>query len=37
MSFNEQFSKHAERTVKENQEWLMDVGKKAGEPGSLFF
>ncbi len=32
------FGKHAERTVKENQEWLMAVGKKAAEnPGGLFF
>ena len=31
------FGKNAERTVKENQAWLMAVGKKAAEPGSLFF
>ncbi len=37
MSFKEPFGKNVERTLKENQEWLMAVGKKAGEPGSLFF
>lgn len=37
MSFNEKFEKNAERTLKENQEWIMAIGRKAGEPGSLFF
>lgn len=32
------FGKNAERTLKENEEWLRAVGKKAAEnPGGLFF
>ena len=38
MGFNKtDFGKNAERTVKENQAWLMAVGKKAAEQGRLFF
>ena len=38
LTFKETFRKNAERTVKENEEWLRAVGKKAAEnPGGLFF
>ncbi len=37
-NFEETFEKNVERTLKENQEWVLAVGKKASEnPGGLFF